>query len=163
IDAAIETAPERIKALVAALQALRGVRSIVAFTAVTEVGSFSRFASPRPLMGYSGLTPSEYSSGARTAKAGITKAATTHLPRNDPAAVRSKTSRAPRKGRREQVTETPPKALHRPPARYWKLPSSGNPPSKAATAVARELLGFMWAIAVHIERQFEALSARESE
>ena len=60
--------------VVQALQALRGVDLIVAVTFVTEVGDLSRFESPRQLMGYLGLVPSERSTGDAVRRGGITKA-----------------------------------------------------------------------------------------
>jgi len=72
IDRAIEAAPEEKKAVVNALQALRGVAKLTAVTIVTEVGTFQRFRKPTELMGYTGLVPSEYSSGSRRATGGIT-------------------------------------------------------------------------------------------
>src|SRR5438477_509196 len=65
IDEAIQQAPPAIRAVVEALQALRGVAQTVAVSIVAEVGSLSRFPNPRALMGYSGLVPSEHSSGNR--------------------------------------------------------------------------------------------------
>ena len=53
---------------------MRGVGFIVAVTVVAEVGDFQRFDSPRQLMAYLGLTPSEHSSGASVRRGGITKA-----------------------------------------------------------------------------------------
>src|SRR5262245_35997923 len=63
IDAAVETAPATMRAVIHALQALRGVAKMGAVTMVTEVGCFSRFARPKQLMGYSGTVPSEHTSG----------------------------------------------------------------------------------------------------
>ena len=60
--------------MVEAIQAMRGVAFVVAVTVVAEVGDFSRFANPRQLMAYLGLTPSEHSSGATVRRGGITKA-----------------------------------------------------------------------------------------
>jgi transposase len=59
--------------VVAAVQALRGVSILVAATVVAEVGNFSRFESPRRLMAYLGLNPSEHSSGATINRGSITK------------------------------------------------------------------------------------------
>ena len=65
MDDAIAAAPAEIQQVVQALQALRGVGKIVAVSVVAEVGSLSRFSSPRQLMSYSGMVSSEYSSGNR--------------------------------------------------------------------------------------------------
>ena len=67
--------------MIEALQALRGVAQTMAVTIVAEVGSLSRFPSPRELMGYSGLVPSEHSSGNRVQRGGITKTGNGHLRR----------------------------------------------------------------------------------
>jgi len=64
IDEAIQEAPAQMKAVIQALQALRGVAKITATTLVTEVGNFSRFVRPKLLMGYGGLVPSERLVGA---------------------------------------------------------------------------------------------------
>ena len=63
IDEAVAAAPAEIRAVVEALQALRGIAKMAAVTIVSEVGSLSRFENARQLMGYSGLVPSEFSSG----------------------------------------------------------------------------------------------------
>jgi transposase len=60
--------------VVAAVQAMRGVAFIVAVTVVAEVGDVQRFADPRQLMAYLGLTPSEHSTGSSVSRGGITKA-----------------------------------------------------------------------------------------
>ena len=53
---------------------MRGVAFVAAVTVVAEVGDFTRFANPRQLMAYLGLTPSEHSSGTTVRRGGITKA-----------------------------------------------------------------------------------------
>lgn len=58
IDQAIVPAPDEIRTVIDALQALHGVAKVTAVTIVSEVGVLSRFANPRQLMGYSGLVPS---------------------------------------------------------------------------------------------------------
>ncbi len=65
--------------VVAAVQAMRGVGFKVAVTVVAEVGDFQRFDSPRQLMAYLVLTPSEHSSGASVRRGGITKAGNRRL------------------------------------------------------------------------------------
>ena len=81
IDAAVETAPAGMRAVIEALQALRGIALVTAVTIVAEVGELSRFAKPRQLMGYSGAVASEHSSGERTRRGGITKTGNAHLRR----------------------------------------------------------------------------------
>ena len=81
IDDAIKTMPERMRAVVEALQSLRGIAKISAVTVVAELGEVSRFKKPRQLMGYSGTVSSEHSSGERTRRGGITKTGNAHLRR----------------------------------------------------------------------------------
>ena len=73
---AVQTAPPQMRAVIQALQALRGVAAVSAATIVAEVGQLSRFANPRQLMGYSGLVPSEYTSGPRRRMGATPKPAT---------------------------------------------------------------------------------------
>jgi len=171
IDAAIELAPEGTRRVVEALQALRGVAKVTAVTLVTEVGRFSRFPHPRQLMGYSGAVPSEYSSGGERRRGAITKAGNARLRRVLVEAawcyrhrpVLSKTLRARRKNQDERVNEIALKAMHRLHARYWRLAARGKPTTKVVTAVARELLGFIWAIAVEVERHQERPGAKPTQ
>ena len=81
IDDAVKTAPARMRAVIEALQALRGIALVSAVTIVAEVGELSRFAKPRQLMGYSGAVSSEDSSGARIRRGAITKTGNAHLRR----------------------------------------------------------------------------------
>ncbi|CEF49029.1 unnamed protein product [uncultured bacterium] len=81
ITVAVQTAPARMRVVIDALQALRGIALVSAVTIASEVGELSRFAKPRQLMGYSGAVASEDSSGERTRRGGITKAGNAHLRR----------------------------------------------------------------------------------
>ena len=81
IDEAIHTMPERMRMVVGALQALRGIAKISAVTVVAELGEISRFTKPRQLMGYSGTVSSEHSTGENTRRGPITKTGNTHLRR----------------------------------------------------------------------------------
>jgi transposase len=71
----------RLNPVVEAIQALRGVDFTGAVTLIAEVGDVTRFDTPRKLMSYLGLTPSEYSSGAHRRQGGITKAGNGHARR----------------------------------------------------------------------------------
>lgn len=160
IDEAIEGAPETMKAVVNALQALRGVRKITAVTIVAEVGQLSRFAKARQLMGYSGAVASEDSSGERTWRGGITKTGNAHLRRVIVEAAwcqryapnLTRRLRARQEGLSAEVVEIAAKARHRLSARYRRLLARGKPKQQVVTAIARELLGFVWAIGVAVER-----------
>src|ERR1044071_4081232 len=81
IDEAVRQAPAEIRAVIEALQALRGVAQTTAVSIVSEVGSFSRFATAPQLMGYSGLVASEHTTGNRVQRGGITKTGNGHLRR----------------------------------------------------------------------------------
>lgn len=161
IDEAVQTAPERMQAVVAALQALRGIATISAVTIVSEVGDLTRFARPRQLMGYSGAVPSEHSSGTRVQRGAITKSGNSHLRRivveaawayrHRPAV--GATLRKRQEGLSEPVKAIAWKAQHRLHGRYWRLMSRGKPSPQVVTAVARELLGFIWAIGIEVERE----------
>jgi transposase len=61
----------RLYPVVEALQALRGVELTGAVILMTELGDITRFDTPRKLMSYLGLTPTEYSSGARRRQGGV--------------------------------------------------------------------------------------------
>src|SRR6185295_7603159 len=67
--------------VVRALQGLRGFALLVAVTLVSEVGDMTRFASPRQLMAFLGLTPTEVSSGGAVRRGRITKAGNGELRR----------------------------------------------------------------------------------
>jgi transposase len=71
----------RLNPVVDALQALRGVQFTVAVTTVAELGDLTRFATPRELMKFLGLIPSEYSTGERRRQGSITKSGNTHARR----------------------------------------------------------------------------------
>lgn len=138
---------------VARLGAYRGIAELTGLTLAAEVVDWHRFASARAFMGFTGLTCTEYSSGSRTRRGGITKAG--------PEAVRTALTEAawayrfrPRigVGLRRRQDGLPPatvarswKAQQRLHATYARLTGRGKPDGVAVTAVARELAGFVWA------------------
>jgi transposase len=160
IDAAAAAAPAEMRAVIDALQALRGIANAAAVTVVAELGKLSRFASARQLMGYSGLVPSEHSSGQSTSRGSITKTGNAHLRRvlvESAWTYRHRPSVGPELKRRqsslpEDVKATAWKAQHRLCTRYRRLAARGKPAQQVATAIARELLGFIWAIGVTTEQ-----------
>ncbi len=161
IDEAVKTAPVRMRAVIEALQALRGIALVSAVTIVAEVGELSRFAKPRQLMGYRGAVASEHSSGERTRRGGITKTGNAHLRRIVIEAAwayrhRPSVGGALRKRQAmltDEVKAIAWKAQHRLHARYRKLVGRGKCPQHVVTAVGRELLGFIWAIGVAVETE----------
>jgi transposase len=164
IDTAVETIPARMRAVVDALQALRGIAKISAVTVVAELGEISRFKKARQLMGYSGTVSREHSSGERIRRGGITKTGNAHLRRivvEAAWAYRHRpcigTTLATRQKRASpEVKEIAWKAQHRLHGRYRKLLAKGKNKQQVVTAIARELLGFIWAIGVAVEQGFTA-------
>ena len=167
LDAAVAAAPAPLRAVIAALQTLRGVRQVTAATIVREVGLLSRFTHPRQLMGYSGTVPAEHSSGARVQRGAITKTGNAHLRRVLVEAAWAyrfppkcgKALRTRQRGQPDAITAIAWKAQHRLSTRYRRLPGRGKPTPQVATAVARELVGFIWAIGIAAERAGTAAAA----
>jgi transposase len=167
IDQAVEAAPAAMRAVIEALQALRGIAQLSAVTIVAEVGALSRFATPRQLMGYSGVVASEHSTGERVRQGGITKTGNAHLRRivvEAAWAYRYRpavgyTLKRRQQGVSPQVREIAWKAQHRLHARYRKLLGRGKRAQQVVTALARELLGFVWAIGVQVEQEWRAARA----
>ena len=152
IQQAVQAAP--FAPLYRALQALRGVSAVVGATLVAELGDLRRFKSPSKLMSYLGLTPSEQSSGARTRRGAITKAGNSHVRRVLIEAAwcqhRRPAMSSGMKKRNEglplEVQDIAWKAQKRLHARYWALVRRNKSTQTTIVAVARELVGFVWAI-----------------
>ncbi len=138
--------------LVEALQALRGFALINAATVVAEIGDLRRFDSPRQLMAYLGLVPSEHSTGERVRRGGITKTGNARARKAlvEAAWTYTRPAKAPKTGAADQpaaLRAIADKARHRLSGRYRRLLARGKRPPVAVTAIARELAGFLWAIA----------------
>jgi transposase len=145
--------------IVEALQAMRGVGLIVAVTLASEVGDFNRFANPRQLMAYLGLVPSEHSSGASIRRGGITKAGNALARRVliEGAWTYRMQARVSRK-LHDRIDELPSairdiawKAQVRLCARYRRLVVTGKQKVIVVAAIAREMVGFIWAIAREVK------------
>ncbi len=167
--ASIEHLEERVKGLEVALEAVsnedpyrepvgtlrcfRGIDTVTALTLVAELHDFRRFKSPRDLMGFLGVVPSEYSSSDRVRRGHITKAGNSHARRvlieaawhyRHPHRL-GEALRRRRKGQPATVIAIADRAgmrLHR---KFNKLHGRGKPIGKVVVAVARELVGFIWA------------------
>jgi len=142
--------------LVIQLQALRGVALIVAVTVIAEIGDLTRFTHPRQIMAYVGLIPGEHSSGNHKHNTGITKVGNITVRRMMYEAAWSYRSNAKVGNwmlahRPVEVTQHSIdiawKAQQRLCFRYRSLVAKGKKSQVAITAVARELIGFMWDIA----------------
>lgn len=143
--------------IVDALQALRGVDLVVAVSFVVEIGDIRRFENPRQLMGYLGLVPAERSTGVR--RGSITKmgnprirqllvesAWTYRFPSRVGAKKLQKLDRVSPK-----IREIAWKAQSRLSARFRAFSARGKKMTVTCTAVARELAGFMWAVAMEVQ------------
>lgn len=138
---------------VAKLGAYRGIAQLTALTLATEVVDWRRFATARAFMGFSGLIPSEYSSGDRSRRGQITKAgpvgvrtalieaawAYQHRPGIGVTLSRRQAGSSPETRARSWTAQ---QRLH---AKYKKMTGRGKPPGVAVVAIARELAGFVWA------------------
>ena len=153
--------------VVTALMALRGLDLIAATIFLAEIGDLSRFASARELMAYLGLVPSEDSTGETVNRAGITKAGN-HRARRILVECSWSYRHPPRVGKKklDKVAAAPRdvqdiawKAQWRLYSRYKILEARGKSKLQIVAAVGRELLGFIWAIAVAAEAQQKAFAA----
>jgi len=149
----------RMSPVVEALQTLRGVSLIVATTTIAELGDLTRFASPVELMSYLGLVPSEHSSGEKAKRGSITKTGNGHVRRvlveaawayRRPARISAKLH-GRQEGRPQKVCAISWQAQLRLCGRYKRLLAKGKASPLITTAIARELCGFMWAIANEVD------------
>ncbi len=140
--------------VVPALMAMRGIDMVTATAVLAEIGDLTRFRTPRQLMAYLGLVPSEQSTGDTVVRGPITKAGNRRARRlliesawayRHPPRVgkdkQAKVAAAPR-----AVAEIAWKAQHRLYRRYLALTRKGKLKTVAITAVARELAAFIWAV-----------------
>jgi transposase len=136
------------------LRCFRGIDTVTAVTIVAELHGFERFESPRKLMAYLGLVPSEHSSGGRRRRGAITKTGNSHARRMLVEAAwhyRHKPSegaklRARRQGQPGWVISVADKAQARLHRRYWRMLGANKAPNVATVAIARELVGFIWEV-----------------
>lgn len=127
------------------LIAFRGISVLTALGLLAEIGDFARFGNPRELSAWLGITPSEYSSGDQQHRGHITKAGNRHarrllieaawhyrhrprLPDNDPPPS-------------ERAWHAQVRLHHR----YRQLTDRNKRPTLVTVAIARELVGFLWA------------------
>lgn len=140
--------------VVHSLKALRGIDTTAAMILIAELGDVSRFESPRQLMAYLGLVPSEHSSGSRRRQGHITLTGNTHarrilvesawcyrFPARQTAHLRRKADKAS-----DEAKAIAWRAQKRLCARYSDLSRAGKNTKVVCVAVARELVGFIWAV-----------------
>jgi transposase len=160
LDAELErlASSDPYRTQVEALSCLRGVKLLTALTILCEIDDIRRFASPRALMAYFGLVPSERSSGDREHRGPITKAGNAHVRRLLVEAAWNNRHRAGanlilnrrRQGQPPAIVAIALKAQHRLYKKFWRLEQRKHR-HVAITAVARELCGFIWAILVQLQ------------
>jgi transposase len=156
LDKEIQALAERpeYRKIVGLLRCFRGIDTLTAVILITEIFDFGRFESASALMCYLGLVPSEYSSGDKRSRGGITKAGNTRVRR---ALVESawhyrhhpNVSRTLKQRRQDQplwALDIADRAMLRLFKRYHHLINRGKVPQKVTVAIARELAGFIWAI-----------------
>ena len=159
IAEAAKLASPELQEVIQGLQALRGIAHISAITIAAELGQISRFEGARQLMGYSGIVPSEDSTGKRKRRGSITKTGNSHqrriaveaawsyrLPPGVGPALRKRQQGVP-----QEIKEIAWKAQHRLHKRYCRLTATRKDQRKIITALGRELLGFIWAIGIKAE------------
>jgi transposase len=156
LDARIEEVSEdgMYREAVGWLRCYRGLDTVTAMTILAEIHGFRRFHSARQLMSYLGMVPSEDSSGDRRYQGCITKAGNRHVrrvlieaawhSRHRPAVGVKLRKR--REGQPAWVIAHADRAMVRLHHRYKRLSYRGKPRGKVVTAVARELVGFIWAM-----------------
>jgi transposase len=138
---------------VAWLRCFRGIDTLTAIGIVAELHDFRRFDSPRRLMGYIGLVPSEGSTGERERKGPITKTGNRHVRRllieaawhhrYKPRVTGPLLKR--REGQPTRVLAIADRAQERLYGRYLRMSGRGKEHNKTIAAMARELVGYIWA------------------
>lgn len=144
---------EAYRPVVDRLRCFRGIGTLAAMTLATEIGDWRRFERPNQLMAYLGLVPAEYSSGGRERKGPITKAGNSRCRhvlvqaawkyRHRPAIGVDLKKR--QRGQPAHIITHAWKAQHRLYKLYHRI-AFKKKPQVAAVAVARELVGFLWAV-----------------
>ena len=148
----------RLAPYVRAYQALRGVQFHVASTVAAELGDITRFDRPRQLAAYVGLHPREHSSGESRHLGGIAKTGNGHVRRVLVEAARSyryaarisRQIQARQEQLPEQIRDIAWKAQLRLCKRFRRLSAKGKHHNIVVTAIARELVAFLWAIAKQV-------------
>lgn len=144
---------EPLRARVERLRCFRGIDDLTALTIAAELGDVRRFPTAPSLMAFTGLVPSEHSSGTKKARGAITKTGNAHLRRvlveaawqyrHHPFAGPALQAR--QRGAPAATIHTAWQAQARLHRRYRRLAARGKPKQLIVTAIARELTGFLWA------------------
>ncbi len=155
VDAALKEAAqeEPYAKPVAWLRCFRGIDTVTAVGIVAELHDFRRFRSPRQLAAYIGLVPSEHSSGESQRRGPITKTGNSHVRRllieaawhhrYKPRITGPLTKR--RDGQPTRILKLADRSQERLYARYLRMSARGKLHNKTVVAMARELVGYIWA------------------
>ena len=143
--------------VVDSLVALRGIDKLAAMVLLAELGDISRFESPKQLMAFLGLVPSEHSSGGRRRQGAITKTGNRHARRmlvESAWSYRFQARQTAHLKRKAKNASTEAKVIawkaqKRLCGRYRSLTQAGKNTKLVCVAIARELAGFIWDIACH--------------
>lgn len=168
IEDAISEAPEEIQEVVKALASLRGIAKTTSVTLVAELGKVSRFANAKKLMSYVGMVPTEHSSGGKIRRGAISKTGNAHIRRvltESAWSYRHKPHKGYQLRKRQEgiepdilgVSWTAQNRLHK---RYNYLKGRNKCSQKVVTAVGRELLGFVWDVAMRVEKKQQQTKER---
>jgi transposase len=152
------------KPLVEALMAFKGFKLVAAMVTVSEIGTFSRFEHPNKLMAFLGLVPSENSSGKSRKQGGISKCGNPHarwLLVEQATHYRVPPKISPQLSERQRNTprwikELSWKTQTRLSHRFSLLRKRGMHHNKIKTAIARELVAFVWELGTRFESKTTA-------
>ena len=147
-------ASELYAPVVKKLRVFKGIGTLSAMLLITEITDFSRFPDPRALMAYLGLIPSEESSGDKHKGGPITKTgnrrcrtqlieSVQHYVKKPQISYNMKADLAQVDARSSGIAIKCMKRLHK---RFWALTMKGKIRSVAIAAIAREFVGFIWAM-----------------
>lgn len=147
--------------VVEAIQAMRGVALLVAAGVIAELGDLRRFDCPTKLMSYIGVTPGEHSTGTKRRLGSITKAGNSRARRlliEGAGSYRYPAKVSPAIQKRQEalpkaVTDIAWKAQLRLCKRFHYLLKRGKPENVIKVSIAREMIGFIWAISREVPLQ----------
>jgi len=138
------------------LRAFKGIGTLTAMLIISEITDFRRFPTPRALMAFLGLIPSENSSGETQRGGPITKTGNSRCRKQLIESVQHYARRPHISKQMEddlsqvdsQSSNIAIKCMQRLHKRYWALLMKGKIRPVALTAIAREFVGFIWAMMV---------------
>ncbi|TKG57128.1 IS110-like element ISVisp2 family transposase, partial [Vibrio tasmaniensis] len=141
--------------VVKAIQAMRGVRLLVALGTIAELGDLRRFDHPRKLMAYLGLVPTENSSGGKTRRGSLTKCGNSRARRLLVEGAHTYKHKANisvelqlrQEGLPKEIVDIAWLAQQRLCRRYQRLLQKGKHRNVVVVAIAREMIAYIWAIA----------------